>query len=278
MPDETVKRDYYKSGLLWQEIPCRDDVPHGLWRTFHNNGQVESEKPYMQGKLHGVCRQWAWSGKLLGSYEMDHATGIQRSWYDNGPICLEFHTLDGKFTGRSRHWLADGTLDKDHYLVEGRTVSRQEYYTAAVSDPRFPDYSDADFAPVDLRGPEIERRKTELLVQILMARSNHQEVIVWLDKHELAQPITLGRFPDVATARMAAHQFYDAGANQVEALDIYANPLGHEFCDRLAVFLSTDPAIRQHIRSLCGQMQKQFDLAFSPENDCAESVFILVLD
>ncbi len=278
MPDETIDREFYKSGLLRQEVPTREGVPHGLWRTFHNNGQLESEKPFVEGKLHGICRQWAWNGKLLGSYEMIHGTGIQRHWYENGQLCSELSTVDGKFTGRVRHWLADGTLDTDKYLVEGQSVTRQAYYAAAVSDSGFPNYDDEDFQPVDLQNSEIERKRTELLVEILMSRPNHQEVLAWLEKDLPERPKTLGRFTDAAIARATMTRFYDAGAARIEALDIYASESGQEFSDRVAVFLSTEETIRRRIRDLCDQMKQQFDMSISPANECAELVLILALD
>jgi len=46
----------------------------------------------------------------------------------------------------------------------------------------------------------------------------------------------------------------------------------------LAAFLPSDATVRQLIRTLCSQMEKEFGLAFSPDNDCGESVILLVFD
>jgi hypothetical protein len=271
MPDETVNREFYRGGLVRQEIPCRKGLPHGLWRTFHNNGQIESEKPHLDGKLHGVCRQWSWSGKLLGTYEMNHGTGIQRSWYDNGQSCSEFGTVDGEFTGRARHWLADGTLDSDQYLVSGKPVSREEFAKYFSNHIRIPKSEDAAFTPLDLQGPEIERKKIELFVRLLTERPNHDEVLNWLGRHSTECPKILGRFQDVQNAIFVMRQLYDAGAPRVEALDIYAAS-GQEFCDRIAVFVPNEESARKRIREVCATLKREMDASFSPQMEVGEIV------
>jgi hypothetical protein len=50
---------------------------------------------------------WDEQGKLLGEYRMDHGTGIQRVWFENGILQSEQSFVNGKAAGPGRRWLQD---------------------------------------------------------------------------------------------------------------------------------------------------------------------------
>jgi antitoxin component YwqK of YwqJK toxin-antitoxin module len=72
-----------------KESHLLDGQLHGVLCTWHKNGQLATETPYVHGLLHGVCRQWSETGEPLGSFVMEHGTGIQKQWFDNGRLALE---------------------------------------------------------------------------------------------------------------------------------------------------------------------------------------------
>ena len=182
MPDSDVRRLFYRNGQLRQEEPVTAGLLHGAVRVWHKNGILASESPHVRGDLHGTCRQWDEQGRLLGSYEMIHGTGIQRQWHDNGRLKLEISTVDGKFCGRSRSWLRDGTLARSEYFLNNESVTREEYYVAAMSDPRFPNHEDAVPEAVTHDGPALKRLEHELFVQALLDRPNHADALAGLYK------------------------------------------------------------------------------------------------
>ncbi len=277
MVGELVNRVYDKGGSLRREEPYLNGVLHGALRAYHSNGKLASEEIYTTGRLNGLCRQWAWDGRLLGSYSVENGTGIQRSWHDNGQLCSEFSVLDGKSSGRSRHWLADGTLILDEYLLDGRPVTREEYRAACAADFRLP-HCDDNFVPVHLEGPDIERKKVELLIEMLMAQSNHDEVTSWLKSASEDSFRFLGRFHDSSSALSAMDQLYAAGAVKVIALDIYGNVEGKEFCDKLALAMPTKQQLRRAIRDTCCELKTQIGLSFGSLEDFGENYLYLLLD
>jgi len=278
MVGEFVNRVYDKSGALRREEPYLNGVLHGALRTYHSNGKLASEENYTNGRLNGLCRQLAWDGRLLGSYRVENGTGIQCSWYDNGQLCSEFSVVDGKSPGRSRHWLADGMLIVDEFLLEGKPVTREEYCAACAANVRLPPCEDDDFVPVHLGGPDVERKKVESLVELLIAQPNHEEVRSWLKSGSERSLRVLGRFHDTSSALSAMDQLYAAGAVDIVALDIYGNIGGKEFCDKLAVAMPTKPLLRRTVRDICCELKTTIGLSFGSTEDFGEKYLYLLLD
>ncbi len=278
MAEAIINRAYDRSGAVRREEPYVHGVLHGTLRMYHSNGNLASEEIYAAGRLNGLCRQWAWDGRLLGSYRVENGTGTQCSWYDNAQLCLEFSIVDGKPSGRSRHWLADGTLVVDEYLLEGRPVTREEYRTGCDADFRLPRCEDDNFVPLHLEGPEVERKKVELLVGLLMAQPNHEEVRSWLKSASERSVRVLGRFVNPSSALAAMDELYAAGAVKIVALDIYGKDAGQRFCDKIAVEMPTKPLLRHKIRDVCCELKNKVGLSFGSKDDFGEKYLYLLLD
>src|SRR5690242_1463984 len=104
-PKQGVKRLFHRNQVVAVEETFLDSKLHGRRRTWHRNGQLATKEFYRNGLLHGNVCQWDENGKLLGSFRMEHGTGTQKAWHDNGQVNLEFSTVDGSFCGRNRFWL-----------------------------------------------------------------------------------------------------------------------------------------------------------------------------
>lgn len=65
---------------------------------------------YLDGKLHGVQRDWHSNGQLY--YETNYLNGrrhgLERYWYANGRLHYETNYLNGKKCGLQREWYSDG--------------------------------------------------------------------------------------------------------------------------------------------------------------------------
>ena len=59
-------REYWPNGKLRYEYTLdKNGKGHGVCKTWHENGQPESEDPYQNGKWHGVRKYWYQNGQLL---------------------------------------------------------------------------------------------------------------------------------------------------------------------------------------------------------------------
>jgi hypothetical protein len=119
----TKQRNYYRNGQLHEETPLREGRFHGIARLWHKNGTPATQEAYQNDLRHGLCRQWNDEGKLLGEYRMDHGTGIQRVWFDNGIVQQERSFFKGRPPGRVACGCEtalllprNGTLNTERYL------------------------------------------------------------------------------------------------------------------------------------------------------------------
>jgi len=73
-------REFYEGGSRMIESPLRNGRQHGQMLEWYESGQLSSATTYVDGREHGTARQWADDGTLVGSYEMDHGTGLDLWW------------------------------------------------------------------------------------------------------------------------------------------------------------------------------------------------------
>lgn len=275
---KTIQVSRFRNGQVRERIPLVDGLRHGVVLTWHPNGLASSEESYVNGRLHGVCRQWDEVGRLLGEFTMDRGTGVQREWHDNGRIKLEILTVAGKFCGQNRIWLRDGTLLSERFFLRGRPVSRTHYARVAAKDLTLPQLGDSVIAP---RRPSraTDRHVHEVFVGGLLERLDPVEARSWLSG--AAKPKSgpsLGRFPSAKAALVVVNSLYEAGALEVTVPGIYSDKKGKEFADWLLVRLPRLKAIRGRIRKVC-RFLKENDLgAFLPEGDLGETHLVLALE
>lgn len=160
-----ARRIYDERGGLELEYALRDDKAHGPWRRYYPDGQLLQVGHYVEGKEHGVARQYDESGALIGSHEMVHGTGLDL-WYsaagvlaeersyldgerhgferwwneDNRTIYEESHFWRGSAHGIMRQWTAQGRLRRGYpqYFVQGERVTKKQYLRACQTDPTLP--------------------------------------------------------------------------------------------------------------------------------------------
>jgi len=135
-----VQRVLYPNGQLKAEAPMVNGRIHGLKRDYHPNGQVALEIPFYHGLPNGMAKVCAADGRLLGEYTMEHGTGVMKLWHGNGVLASEVSMVEGFITGRQRTWYEDGLPVPDMYWIRGKKVSRKKYLEACKTDPELPQY------------------------------------------------------------------------------------------------------------------------------------------
>lgn len=169
------ERSFYPSGELEYEYAFRDGRRHG-WQYRHDEpGKLLSAEPYKNGLPHGTAYQWADDGRLIGSYTMEHGTGIDLWWQDwpEGPVELaevhylqdgvphgfewwlnedqqsvynERHWQHGLLHGIEREWNGEGKLRRcfPRYWIHDKRVTKRQYRKASANDTTLPLFREED--------------------------------------------------------------------------------------------------------------------------------------
>ncbi len=212
---------------------------------------------------------------MLGEFEMNRGTGIQREWHDNGRRKIEVSTVRGVFCGRNRIWLRDGTLLSERFYLHGKQVTAEHYRAATKADPTLPQFRGRPGKPLP-PGPTREQRIHRTFVRGLLGKSNRVEAWEWLQRAATDKTgRSLGRFKREADAARFVEALHQAGATKVIVPDIYADKRGNLFADGLLVRLPKSPALRRAVRKACGQLPQQKLGAVQPETDFGESHLFL---
>ena len=182
------QRGYDEDGRLMIETPMKNGKKHGreyIWDLF--TGQLDSVEPYVDGKLHGLAKQYGRTGKVIGTYRFVHGTGYDiwryeredgsvgiseiftvrdgslhgYEWWprsDQHSVWHERHWQNGKYHGIERVWNEKGTLKSGYpkYWIHDQAVSKRVYLKAAEQDQTLPKYIESDNRPQRKFPAEIE--------------------------------------------------------------------------------------------------------------------------
>ena len=156
------------------EAGWRNGRLHGPFLAFHENGVVRWATHYVAGREHGVSRQFDENGKLIGTYKMNHGTGVDLYFYNSGKlseeryivngerdgferwwnedghtIWLESHFKDGLEHGIHRKWNVKGRLRRGYpkYFIRGKAIPKRVYVKNCETDSSLPKFHQRDNKP-----------------------------------------------------------------------------------------------------------------------------------
>lgn len=170
------RRIYHENGLLFWEYGLHDSRYHGGYYYFNENGELQYQCSYENGKPVGLASQWSEVGELvcLSLYDdgigvdlwctLDHdhkytlseerhlidglQNGVTRWWDTSTTVHRECHYRSSYPHGILRVW-EDGQLASDFpkYFVDGNEVSASDYKKACITDKDLPEYLETDDNP-----------------------------------------------------------------------------------------------------------------------------------
>jgi antitoxin component YwqK of YwqJK toxin-antitoxin module len=116
-----IAREEFYDGHLVKRQLFRNGKNHGVWRTWHPNGQLASEEPYCDGVMDGLFRHWDESGKLIAQYIIRSGNGTRRIYDTKGRLIREVEfvnsmpngismTYDEQFSDRTIVWKKNGAV------------------------------------------------------------------------------------------------------------------------------------------------------------------------
>lgn len=266
MKEEEVERTFHRNGRVFQEIPFVGGVINGVLREWHRNGVLAKEVPMKDGLRHGICKQWNDKGELLGTFEMNMGTGLSKQWFPNGQIEFEAFIIDEKFTGRMRRWDEDGTLFQETFFKANKMVSRKDYQRAVEADASLPSFiQESGDQPTTVTKSMGRRSGHERIIARLLS-TRTANALEWLNTNSPDSTKTLGKL-NAAKSVAFATALHDAGAVDVLAVDIDEDRAGNQNADKLVIFLPTDQTRREAIRKYCTRRNCEI----SPENETGNS-------
>lgn len=114
----------------------RDGKREGPWRTYDENGVLQSEVYYESGLREGPFTQWFDDGKLMcrGTFSKDRETGSYESFHASGAPFSTGQMLRGKQHGLWVHQAEDGRIVSELTYVNGVLEGPCSYYTNGVLD------------------------------------------------------------------------------------------------------------------------------------------------
>ena len=134
---EGLWRFWHENGQLKQEGSYVNGEREGLHRSWHDNGQLKEEGSYVNGKAEGLYRMWHDNGQLEGKgvykesegkekgstgIPTDGREGLWLFWHDNGQLEQEGSYVNGKLEGLFRRWHDNGLLQQQGSYVNGEEI------------------------------------------------------------------------------------------------------------------------------------------------------------
>ncbi|NNC81994.1 MAG: hypothetical protein HKN79_00315 [Flavobacteriales bacterium] len=120
---------YHKNGNPMYEITYVNDVPHGPYRTFQVDGDVEEKGAWKQKKNVGEFYRYHANGTLAQHFQFDEngvRQGVQYYYYSNGQLAVEVTIRDGREQGPMKRYYRDGRLKEVKVFDQGAVIETEE--------------------------------------------------------------------------------------------------------------------------------------------------------
>lgn len=126
MKEEIIKT-YYENGNIETERTFVDGVEHGPAKGWFETGELNFEAFKKDGVPHGLVKNYYESGDIyiVGNYKNGKLDGIQKMYFENGQIESRATWKDGKLNGFSERYCENGNLVESLKTREGEVVYAQ---------------------------------------------------------------------------------------------------------------------------------------------------------
>jgi antitoxin component YwqK of YwqJK toxin-antitoxin module len=111
-------KDFFKSSKEFKYRPAGDfDGKDGILRKYYDNGVLQSEFIYKDGKLNGLCRTFYENGSIKSreNYRDDKLDGLSKVYYENGKLMADIFYREGK------------KIYETYYDEKGRIIKQKNY-------------------------------------------------------------------------------------------------------------------------------------------------------
>lgn len=97
---------------------------HGLVRLWREDGTLDSESHWENGKLEGLITDYFPNGRkyIEATYRRQTPHGVMTEWFENGNKKSELNYIHGALNGWVREWLENGELKSEEKYINGQPV------------------------------------------------------------------------------------------------------------------------------------------------------------
>ena len=101
---------------------------HGLVRLWRDDGTLDSESHWENGKLEGRITNYFQNGRkfLETTYRKQSPDGAMTEWFENGNKKSELNYLQGTLNGWVREWSENGELKTEEQYLNGQLLLPQK--------------------------------------------------------------------------------------------------------------------------------------------------------
>lgn len=122
-----INRTYHPNGKLDSDFIYKNGIKHGVQRVHYDNGKIWLEADFKDGVRDGASREYYRHGvlELETHYRGDVGHGVMRRYYEDGALACEGHYHEGVMVGEWRFYMRDGKMSafvlprKDGVPIEG---------------------------------------------------------------------------------------------------------------------------------------------------------------
>lgn len=125
-----VEKRYYDNGKLEAEISFKDGKLEGDNKEYYENGNLKTEASYKNDKLEGIEKWYYKNGnlKMQTSYKNGEIDGIWKIYYENGGVKYEFPYKNGNLEGIVKTYYENGNLMTEAPVKNDKIVGMQKVY------------------------------------------------------------------------------------------------------------------------------------------------------
>ena len=121
-----LARSWHQNGQLESEGTLINGMMDGVVREWHPNGVLKKEETRLRGTLHGLVRKWSSKGELLGSYEMIDGRGTMFNWREDGSVETKIEVYGGGCMHSTDYAFCDEEA-LETFLWNGKPVGRKKF-------------------------------------------------------------------------------------------------------------------------------------------------------
>ncbi|MDR2383093.1 MAG: hypothetical protein LBD76_04315 [Prevotellaceae bacterium] len=124
--EKTKKAEPPRDGVVYE-----GDSLNFLKKTY-KGGNLASEEPFVNGRMHGEAKYYYPNGKLRRTIEYKEArrNGLFVYYYDTGEKYSDEQYVNGKVNGLKQNYMKNGTVTMSCSFVDGKPVPPLEEYDA----------------------------------------------------------------------------------------------------------------------------------------------------
>lgn len=141
----TSLKVYHVNGNLKSDLPLKDGKIHGTAKYYFNTGSLREEVNFENDVKHGTAKEYFRNGKLyiVSEYVQGERTGWYKGYYANGQVEAEGWLLNNNKEGVWRFYSVAGKLEREGFYLNNEANGPSRHYNnnGKIS---FTDYYDRD--------------------------------------------------------------------------------------------------------------------------------------